>query len=46
MFWRYEILDKRLRNIEVDIDIRRIVGCKNNGLWKIRYIYCDVHAVE
>jgi hypothetical protein len=32
--WREEILDERFRNIDPEIGIRKIVGCKNKEMWR------------
>jgi hypothetical protein len=30
-FWKVEILDKKYRNVDAEMGIRRTVGCKNKG---------------
>jgi hypothetical protein len=30
--WRDEILDKKFRNIDPEINVRRSVGCKSKGI--------------
>jgi hypothetical protein len=32
--WREKILDKRFWNIDPEIGIRKIAGCKNKELWQ------------
>jgi hypothetical protein len=37
--WRSWIVDKRSRNINAKIGIRKIVGCKKEGRWQKIGIY-------
>jgi hypothetical protein len=37
--WREEILDKRFWNIDPEIEIRKIGGCKNKEIWQKLGLY-------
>jgi hypothetical protein len=37
--WREEILDKRFWNIDPEIGIRKIAGCKNEEIWQKLGLY-------
>jgi hypothetical protein len=37
--WREEILDKRFRNCDPEIGIRKIAGCKNKEIWQKLGLY-------
>jgi hypothetical protein len=37
--WREEILDKRFWNIDSEIGIRTITGCKNKDMWQKLGLY-------
>jgi hypothetical protein len=37
--WREEILDKRFWNINPEIGIRKIAGCKNKKMWQKLGLY-------
>jgi hypothetical protein len=37
--WRSRIVDKKFRNINAEMDIRRIVGCKKEEHWQKVGIY-------
>jgi hypothetical protein len=37
--WREEILDKRFWNIDPEIGIRDIAGCKNKEMWQKLGLY-------
>jgi hypothetical protein len=37
--WRKEILGKRFWNIDPEIGIRKIAGCKNKKMWQTSGLY-------
>jgi hypothetical protein len=43
--WRRQILDKRCRNIDPEIGIRRTVGCKNKEQWE-KIGVCMIKRIE
>jgi hypothetical protein len=42
--WREEILDKRFWNIDPEIGIRKIVGCKNKDTWQKLGLYLSRYS--